>query len=238
MKKLLLAELLAMGVSASAWAQQQALPIGSASSHTTYQGHPEPNDLTLRREATTLKRHTAVRLPDEADTTFVQRVLPHAYAGHDTHLLVYAWRPSHYGRQLFFSRRSDDGYGGTDLFILDPYQPATYTVQVLKLDNGGDLDNYLAAVFFADVNHDSQLELLALVTDYVSEDDKESGARGHANHYHTDVWRYGRSGPDGRPHYWQDAAPRRYLDELPTAAAVRRALGTHQPHEGLRSNRR
>jgi hypothetical protein len=233
LKAFLLSLLLAAAVSAPAWARQHALPIGSGSSYRTYQAGSDP---AQRREATTLKQHTAVRLAGEADTTFVQRVLPRSYAGHDNHLFVYAWRPSHYGRQLFFSRRSEDGYGGTDLFILDPYQPATYAVQVLKLDNGGDLDNHLAAVFFADVNHDSRLELLALVTDYVSEYDKESGMRGHTNHYHTHVWRYGRLGSDGQPHYWLDATPRRYLDELPTAAAVRRALAAHQRREALRAS--
>jgi hypothetical protein len=185
-----------------------------------------------------LQQHTAVGLAGETDTTFVQRVLPRSYAGHDNRLLAYAWRPSRYGRQLFFSRRSEDGYGGTDLFLLDPYQPATYAVQVLKLDNGGDLDNHLDAVFFADVNRDGRLELLVLTEDYVSEYDKESGMRGHATHYHTTVWRYGHIGSEGRPHYWQDAAPRRYLDELPTAAAVRRALATHQRQEALRASRR
>jgi hypothetical protein len=235
MKQLLRAGLLAMAVSAPAWTRQHAYPLGSGSNYSTYQVVGDP---AQRREALTLQQHTAVRLAGEADTTFVQRVLPHSYVGHDNHLLVYAWRPSRYGRQLFFSRRSEGGDGGTDLFILDPYQPATYAVQVLKLDNGGDLDNHLGAVFFADVNRDSRLELLALVEDYVSEQDKESGMRGHATHYHTDVWRYGRSGPNGRPHYWQDAAPRRYLDELPTAAAVRRALATHQRQEALRSKQR
>jgi hypothetical protein len=224
-KKLLLARVLAVGTAVLVWAPPYALPAGSATSYRTYQAGSDP---APRREASTLKLPTAVRLAGEANTTFVQRVLPRSYAGHDNRLLAYAWRPSRYGRQLFFSRRSEDGSGGTDLFILDPYQPATYAVQVLKLDNGGDLDNHLDAVFFADVNRDGRLELLVLTEDYVSEYDKESGMRGHATHYYTTVWRYGRSGPDGRPRYWLDTTPRRYLDELPTAADVRQALARHQ----------
>ncbi|MDO7848088.1 hypothetical protein Q5H92_17110 [Hymenobacter sp. M29] len=182
-----------------------------------------------RREAITRWHRMATRRPGEPDSAFVRRVLPVAYAGHDGHLLAHAWRPSPYGRQLFFSRRSEDG-DGTDVFVLDPYRPATYAVQVLPLNNRGSLPNYLAAVFFVDATADGRPELLALLNNYVYERDKESGAGGHATHYYTDVWQYISPGPDGRPRYRHGTAPR-YLKELPTAAAVRRALARHQRHK-------
>jgi hypothetical protein len=79
MKQLLRAGLLAMAVSAPAWVRQHAYPLGSGSSYRTYQVVGDP---AQRREAITLQQHTAVRLAGKADTAFVQRVLPHSYAGH------------------------------------------------------------------------------------------------------------------------------------------------------------
>lgn len=187
-----------------------------------------------RREADTRWRRLARRLPGEADTTFVRRVLPLSSA-YGLDLVAYAWRPSAFGKQLFFTQRGGaDNDGGTDLFVLDPYQPDTYAVQVIPVETMGDLTN-LAALFFADANHDGRKDLLTLAVCALSEmresDDGEM-LPGHWNHYRTDVWQY--AGPDktGRPQYRQDPTPRPYLDELPTAAEVRQALARHQSRPG------
>ncbi len=115
--------------------------------------------------------------------------------------------------------------------MLDPYQPATYAVQVLPVGTMGDLTD-LAALFFADANQDGRKDLLALAVCALSEvresDDGEK-LPGHWNHYRTDIWQY--AGPDkaGRPQYHPDSTPRPYLDDLETAAAVRQALARHRP---------
>ncbi|HEX8658580.1 MAG TPA: energy transducer TonB, partial [Hymenobacter sp.] len=142
-----------------------------------------------RREADTRGRQTAQRLPGEADSTFVRRVLPLSYADN---LLAYAWRPGAYGKQLFFSQRGgEDNQGGTDLYVLDPYRPGTYAVQVLPIETMGDLTD-LAAFFFADATRDGRPDLLALAECSLREAFEVDGERmtGRANHYETRVWQY------------------------------------------------
>ena len=180
-----------------------------------------------RREATTYWQRTAHRLPGEADSTFVRRVLPLSYPAYARGLLAYAWRPSAFGKQLFFSRRggADNEYG-TDLYVLDPYQPGTYAVQVLPVGTMGDLTN-LAALFFADANHDGRKDLLTLAECALREEhESEDGEMllGRVNHYRTDIWQYAGLDKAGRPQYRPDPMPRPYLDDLETAAEVRQAL--------------
>lgn len=183
-----------------------------------------------RQEADTRWRRTARRLPGETDSSFVRRVLPLSSA-YDLNLMTYAWRPSAFGKQLFFSQLGTlDNEYGTNLFVLDPYQPATYAVQVIPVESMGDLTN-LAALFFADANHDGRPDLLTLAVCALREQHRSDDGElldGHWNHYRTDVWQYTGPAPAGRPQYRRDLTPRPYLDELPTAAAVRQALARHQ----------
>jgi hypothetical protein len=182
---------------------------------------------TQRHEAYTRWQQNAQRQPGEADSTFVRRVLPLSY---NQKLVAYAWRPSQFGKQLFFWRRGgEDNEGGTDLFVLDPYQADTYAVQILAIDSMGDLTD-LAALFFADVNQDGRKELLALSQCDLREQVRLSDGELHTGriaHYQTLVWQYLSPDQTGRPHYQQDAY-RPDLDDLPTAAAVRQALMRHQ----------
>jgi len=188
---------------------------------------PGAASLAQRREAVTRWQRTARRLPGEADTTFVRRVLPLSFAAADDQgLLTYAWRPSAFGKQLFFARRggADNEYG-TDLYVLDPYQPNTYAVQVLPIGSMGDFTT-LAALFFADANHDGRPDLLLLAECSLRETHVEDGDTldGHWPHYATNIWQYLRLDKAGRLQYREDLTPRPYLDELGTAAEVRRAL--------------
>jgi hypothetical protein len=192
---------------------------------------PGATTTVQRREAITRWQRTARRQPGEADSTFVRRVLPISYSsdGHD--LLAGAWRPSAFGKQLFFSRRSGDANeGGTDLFVLDPYQPDTYAVQVLAIPSQGDLTD-LAAFFFADTNHDGRKELLAISSCDLRERvevGKGEYLTGRVAHYQTLIWHYADLSHTGPPEYKEDVTSRSYLDELPTAAAVRQALARHE----------
>jgi hypothetical protein len=54
---------------------------------------------TQRREVYTRWQQNAQRQPGEADSTFVRRVLLLSY---NQKLVAYAWRPSTFGKQLFF----------------------------------------------------------------------------------------------------------------------------------------
>lgn len=136
--------------------------------------------------------------------------------------------------QLFFSHgERDESHNlgeGTELFVLDPIQPDRYAVQVLLLEPIGDITN-LAAFFFADIDQDGQKELLALVYAEVQHVDvHEDGARlvGRLSEWQTQVFRYAGLSRAGRPLYQPDRAPRSYLNQLRSAAEVRRALARHQ----------
>jgi hypothetical protein len=184
-----------------------------------------------RLEAQTRKQGLARRRPGETDAQFVRRVLPLALA-ETGHLMKYAWRPGAFGKQLFVATRGQgDNEYGTDLLVLDPYRPNTYALRILTLGTMGDLTN-LESLFFADADHDGRPELLALkecsLRDIGFTDKHGQSSYGHFSHYATDIFRL--AGPDraGRPRYLPDTTARAYLDELATAAAVRRALARHR----------
>ena len=181
------------------------------------------------RDAQTRQQGVAQRRPGEADSTFVRRVLPMAYAQGDK-LLAYAWRPSAFGKQLFFSVYGEEGNEyGTNLFVLDPYQENTYAVQVIAIAQADA--TYVRALFFADANHDGRKDLLALSDYSLREPVKIAGewTHGRTTHYHTDSWQYLPTlGKAGRPQY--DSLPAHPdLDELETAADVRAALAAPAP---------
>jgi hypothetical protein len=178
----------------------------------------------------------ARRIPGEADTVFLRRIFPVSFSSEQ--LVVYAWRPSAWGKQLFFPRREVNEYRqeGEDaaLFVLDPFGPNTYAVQKLLLASIGDMTN-MSAFFFADVNRDGQKELLVLVYAEVQEigrlqhgDGTAERAYARMSHQRTYVFRYAGLSRTGHPRYRADTTPRPYLNDLPTAAAVRRALAQHQ----------
>jgi hypothetical protein len=182
-------------------------------------------------EAQTLKQATAQRLPGEADSTFLRRVLPASYP-QSNDLLAATWRPSAFGKQLFFTVRGTDesnNDGGTDLFMLDPFQANTYAVQVFTIPSQGDLTD-LEAFFFTDVDQDGHKELLAISECSLRESFKDHGEvlYGRAPHYQTVVFQYVGLSSTGRPQYRDYPKDTSYLDELPTAAAVRQALARHQ----------
>jgi|GEM_PF-3919917 len=194
-----------------------------------------------RRELETLRLGTARRRPNETVAVFLQRVLPASYSnayGDGAKVVQYPWHPGPFGPQLFFSVACNGGdkwdienNGGSDLFILDPLQPDTYAVQLLRLGTMGDLTT-VAALFFADVNQDGQKELLVLKKVSLKESDiGEDGEREffHADHYTTTIFRYRAQTAASRPRYEPDPTPRPYLEDLATAAEVRRALAYHPP---------
>ncbi|MGI4762124.1 MAG: TonB family protein [Janthinobacterium lividum] len=193
------------------------LPSGAALPPRPAADEPSPP----RREAQTRQQGTAQRRPGEADSTFVRRVLPLSYAGSND-LLAAAWRPSAFGKQLFFSKRGQDtNEYGTDLVMLDPFAANTYALQTFTIFTQGDATD-LAAFFFTDVDQDGTKELLAL-----SECSLREGS-GRETHYQTLIFRYDGLDKVGRPRYHYDSSRYDYLDELPTVAAVRRALARHQ----------
>lgn len=185
--------------------------------------------MALLQEDHVLRQGIAQRAPGEADTTFLKRLFPASFPPADD-LVTYAWRPSPFGKQLFFSYRGrgDNAYG-TNLYVLDPFQPRTYAVHALTLPDMGDLTN-LAAFFFADVNGDGQKELLTLLVCSLRETHKADDGEllsGHWDHYQTVVFQHAGLDAASRPRYRLDPTPRPFLDELPTAAAVRRELTRH-----------
>ncbi|QIL78451.1 hypothetical protein [Hymenobacter sp. HDW8] len=194
---------------------------------------PEAYEAALRQEVEILKQGVVQRRAGEADTTFLKRLFPASYYGGEP--IKYAWRPSAYGPQLFFSHgERDESHTlgeGTELFVLDPIEPTSYAVQVLLLESIGDITN-LAAFFFADVDQDGQKELLALVYAEVQKvimlsvepGKKKQRAYGRFSHWQTQVFRYAGLTPAGRPRYQPDRTPRPYLNELQSAAEVRQAL--------------
>ncbi|MFD2719111.1 FG-GAP repeat domain-containing protein [Hymenobacter monticola] len=193
-----------------------------------------------RLEDQTRQRGWARRRPDETDDQFVRRVLPISLAeGGYGRVVAHAWRPGAFGRQLFLSVSPGQGDNphGTDLLVLDPYRPNRYALSILpvrELDDGISLEDF----FFADVNRDGREELLAL---------KRCDLRGtlltrHGRYtysgseprYATDVFFLAGTSRAGRPRYRPDTAERFYLDDLPTVAAVRRALARHWAGAGRR----
>jgi hypothetical protein len=178
-------------------------------------------------EAQTLKQATAQRLPGEADSTFLRRVLPASYP-QSNDLLAATWRPSAFGKQLFFSvRGTADNEYGVDLFMLDPFQPNTYAVQVFSIPTQADA-TYLEAFFFADINQDGQKELLAISECSLRGASDGNGFHPRTSHYQTVSFQYKGLSSTGRPQYEGEPTYHSYLDELPTAAAVRQALARHQ----------
>jgi hypothetical protein len=213
-----------------------ACPVAQAQEMT-----PAAYEAALRSEVEILQQGVAQRKLGEADTTFLKRLFPASYNGVEP--VKYAWRPSAYGPQLFFSRgERDESHNlgeGTELFVLDPIQPNRYAVQVLFLEPIGDITN-LAALFFADVGQDGQKELLALVYAEVQQIDiHENGERlvGRISKWQTQVFRYAGLSRAGRPLYQLDQTPRLYLNGLHSAAEVRRALAQHQQRLKLRPTR-
>lgn len=199
---------------------------------------PEPDAAAERREAETIRRGRAQRRPGETTGAFVRRVLPLAYfragwnAEHGRRFLTNAWRPGAFGEQLFLIDLSPgEQPANTTLLVLDPYQPSSYAVQRLHLSSIEGEPTSVAAIFFADANHDGRQELLVLLEcdlrDVLNVDKRGRRFYGHVAHYQTQVFQYLGPGPDGRPRYREDRTPRPYLDELPTAAAVRQALARH-----------
>ncbi len=182
------------------------------------------------RESQTRQQAVALRQPGEADTTFLRRVLPISYP-QSSDLLAATWRPSQFGKQLFFSVPGQgDAEYGSDLFMLDPYQAGQYAVQVFTIPTQGDFTQ-LHSLFFADVNHDGQKELLAISRCSLREEIKVGrGQRmtGRFPHYQTLVFQYTGLNGAGRPQYQDYPGNTDYLDELATAAEVRQALARHQ----------
>ena len=192
-----------------------------------------------RTETQTLARGLVQRLPGEGDSTFLRRVLPVSYPN-SYQRLSYAWRPSAFGKQLFFvvAGTGSDWYLSF-LFVLDPFRANTYAVQQLApvVDGSCDQPTNVSAILFADVDHDGQKELLALgscsslePSDY--KDDEGKTMYGHVGHQGAVVFRYAGLDHAGRPNY-EDAPTPPYLNELETASEVRAALAAHQRHRQL-----
>lgn len=132
------------------------LLVGSACAAAQAQEQmPAAYEAALQSEAALLQQGVVQRQPGETDMRFLQRLFPASFAAGKP--LRYAWRPSSYGPQLFFSHgERDDAHHfgeGVELFVLDAFQPATYAVQALFVEPIGDITN-LAAFFFADVDRD------------------------------------------------------------------------------------
>lgn len=215
--------------------QQKPLSVAPA----TFPPNNLPTDSAARYiENQTLRRGIAQRRPSESDTSFWRRVLPVSYPSAYNHLTVeHAWRPTPFGKQLFFSA-TNGGVNEYDLFlfILDPFQADTYAVQAFDMGNMGDLTT-VAAIFFTDVDQDRRKELLSLNECSLREGFRTDNGEmiyGHAPHYETHVFRYVGLSRGGRPQYREDRTPRSYLDELPTAAAVRQAIIKHQQRAAKR----
>jgi hypothetical protein len=185
-----------------------------------------------RLEAQTWRQRTARRCPGETDAQFVHRALPLSLNTNGM-LTAYAWRPSRFGKQLLMTRPGqDDNELGTDLLVLDPYRPHTYALRVLPVHG---LDDVIAVqnLFLADVDRDGRQELLVLkrcdLRGSLTTRHGRSTYMGSEPRYATDVFYL--AGPDraGQPQYRRDDTNREYLDDLPTVAAVRRALARHRP---------
>lgn len=189
-----------------------------------------------RTEVQTLKQGIARRRQGESDTSFLRRVLPVSYHCTDTnpcpynsHRISYVWRSTSFGKQLFFSNPNGGNGHELVLFVLDPFQTNTYAVQAFNMGQMGDL-TVLKAIFFADVNQDGRKELLALNECDLREASMDRGEvlLGLVPHYETHVIQFVGLTGNGRPQYREDKTPRSYLNELPTATAVRQAIIKHQ----------
>jgi len=209
---------------------------------------PGATSASQHREASTRWQRTAVRLPGEADSTFVKRVLPVSYPSAEYgDLQALTCRPSPYGPQLVFTQSVNDpnmayssyGWHNTDVFVLDPYRPHTYAVQQFRLHNGGDLPDQSVEPFVADVNADGHPDLVTLVTYSQSVSGGEGMPPGHMDYYRVEVWHTSGLDAAGRPRYRPDETPYPYLeyrqDETPgpypeefTPATVRHKLAQHQ----------
>ena len=175
-------------------------------------------------EAQTIQQGIARRQPGEADTTFLKRVLPVSFLASGD-LVRYTWRPSAFGKQLFFSvQGGPDNEYGCDLFVVNPFEANTYAVQILTLESMGDTTSP-NAIFFDDVDEDGQKELLVLLACSLRETFKMDGKWriGRKTHYQTMIFKNAGLS-SSRPQYEEDATPRPYLDELATAAEVRQNL--------------
>jgi hypothetical protein len=190
---------------------------------------PPNRDADERVETRTLLLGEVERKPGEADSTFARRVLPLSYADAKD-LLSATWRPSAYGKQLFFSLPSTgDDEQAVDLVLLDPFAADTYAVRTFAIPalsrfivaSQGEA-TAVTALFFADVNQDGQKELLVLSKGSQAEPE------GWKTYHQTQVFQYLGLTSTGRPQYYEDTAPRDYLDGLATVSAVRQALAQHQ----------
>ena len=184
-------------------------------------------------EAGTLRQGVARRRLAEPVDTFLQRVLPvsYTYFGQTLRAVQYSWRPSPFGKQLFFTAHDKEEYYRLYLFLADPFQANTYAVQRFELDLPVSDNPEALAIFFADVNRDGQKELLVLVNSSSREpmrkDNDGKPQYGHTSHYHTCIYSYKNPSCGGRPSY-EEAASLPYLDGLKTAAEVRQALLNNQ----------
>ncbi|MDO7848757.1 FG-GAP-like repeat-containing protein [Hymenobacter sp. M29] len=183
-----------------------------------------------RLEDQTRQRGWARRRPGETDDQFMRRALPLTLTSGG--LGAHAWRPGAYGRQLFIvsSSSQGDNQHGEDLLVLDPYRPHLYALGVLPIP---PLDDAISVVdfFFADVNRDGRPELLVLkrcdLRGTLLTRHGRSTYSGSEPRFATDVFFLAGTSRTGRPRYRPDTVYRPYLDDLPTVAAVRRALTRH-----------
>jgi hypothetical protein len=187
----------------------------------------EPAATADSTEARTVRQGVARRQRAESVEAFVQRVFPATFANPDAQpqVIPYAWRPSAFGRQLFFSAHDPHEYHRLYVFVLDPYQADTYAVERFEVEDGAADAAGLAALFFADANRDGRKELLVLVNSSIVTPTVMDGVnwQAHASHYHTGIYGYVPAADGQRPRYRE--YPRRPdLDEVETAAQVRQFL--------------
>lgn len=178
-------------------------------------------------QARTLRQGVARRQPAESVEGFLQRVLPVSFLNSDAQpkAIQYAWRPSAFGKQLFFSARDPEVFYQLNVFVLDPYQVDTYAVERFKVALIGSQIPSLTAIFFADANHDGRKELLVLA---YSPSRAPASIDGEEAHFYTCIYGYVPAPVGQRPHYV--SYPRRPdLDDLETAAQVRQVLAAHVP---------
>ncbi len=181
-------------------------------------------------EACTLRQGVAHRRPAESDEAFLRRVLPTSshYFGVAKKPLVYAWRPSAYGRQLLYTAYNPEQADPClYVYLLDPYGPNTYAVERFAVEPPEEADLGLEALFFADANHDGRKELLVLVNFHAPAPfplEGDSVYFGHPPYYHTRLFGYLPAAEGQRPRYQEYGPGQYHLDGLKTAAQVRQAL--------------